>query len=58
MDYERDFEEKDREPHGWIKLLPLLVAVVLIVVILSVMVLLHRQGEDDKELGERGCITT
>ncbi len=58
MDYDRDFEEKDREPHGWIKLLPLLVAVVLIVVILSVMVLLHRQGEEDKDLGESGSMTT
>lgn len=54
MDYEDDLEEKDREPHGWIKLIPLLAAVVLIVVILLVMVLLQRHDEEDMDSGESG----
>lgn len=56
MDYENDLEEKDRDPRGWIKLIPLLAALVLIVVILSVMVLLRRQGEEDKDSEESGSM--
>lgn len=48
MNYRDDLEEKDREPRGWLKLIPLLIAAVLIMVILLVMVLAHRHDEEDK----------
>ena len=56
MDFEDDLEEKDREPQGWIKLIPLLVAAVLIVVILLVMVLARRGGEEDNNPAESGSL--
>ncbi len=54
MDFEDDLDEKGREPRGWIKLIPLLVAAVLIVVILLVMVLLQRGSEEDGDPSESG----
>ena len=54
MDFEDDgLEEKGREPHGWVKLIPLLAAVVLIVIILLIMVLSRRDG-DHSGSGESG----
>lgn len=50
MDYEDDWEERDKGPHKWIKLAPILAATVLIIVILAVMVLQRRTGENSNEL--------
>ena len=53
MDFEDDWDEQDRGPRRWMKLLPVLAAAVIIVVILMVMVLQHRRSGDDNETGGR-----
>lgn len=47
---------KDREPNGWSRLIPVGVAVVLIMVILAVMALGHKKGEEGGRTEESGII--
>lgn len=54
MDYEDDWEEKDKEPRGWMKLVPVLAAAVIIIVILAVMVLQRRAEGNHNGPGEDG----
>lgn len=54
MDYEDDWEERDKEPRRWMKLVPVLAAAVIIIVILAVMVLQRRAGGNHNEPGEDG----
>jgi len=56
VDYEDDLEEKDREPRRWIRRIPLLAAVVLIVAILLGMVLSRRHSEEDRGAEESGSM--
>lgn len=49
MDFDENRDETGREPHRWIKLIPLAVAVVFIVIILVVMALQKRMDEDSTD---------
>ncbi len=49
-------EIKGREPNGWSRLIPVGVAVVLIMVILAVMALGHKKGEEGGKPEESGII--
>lgn len=49
MDFEDEQENRNREPRGWMRLLPLLAAVLIIIVILLVMVLQRRHSAGDDQ---------
>lgn len=58
MEFDQDLEKKQREPNGWIRLLPVGVAAVLIAVILAVMALGPKRGGDVGKPEESGSAAT
>ncbi len=55
MDFEDMRENGNREPHGWMRLLPILAAVLIILVILGVMAAQRGHGAGEDQPGQNAA---